>query len=313
MISLLSHRVVFVGGKGGVGRSTISAALGLAASRRGLRTVIAEMNGSETMADIFGRGPVGYAGGELRPGLHAVSITPSAAVEEYLVRQLKFRVLYNLVFGNRFIEPFMNAVLGLSDLISVGKVMDLEWMVDATRPSGLAWDLVVVDAPATGHSLSMLRTPRTMMDITRVGPLYQNARLIRDLLEDHRRTCFLGVSLAEEMPVQEMSEMVARLRAEVPIELTGIVVNGVRPRPFDGDELAAFRAFERWAARHHGPAEDAARTARRMVHRRARHEAQIRQLAATVDLPLVEVPLLPHGRRAEDLLDPIAIRLEPWL
>ena len=173
--SLFGRRVIVVLGKGGVGRSVVSASLALLAASQGLRPCIVEMNGAETMGSLFGGGPVGYAGRELRSGIWAQSITPTLAVEEYLVRTLRVRRIYDLVFKNRYVEPFMNGVMGLSDLISVGKVMDLEWLREdgSLGPNSLGsyrFAPVIVDGPATGHALTMLRSPQAMMDVTRAGP-----------------------------------------------------------------------------------------------------------------------------------------------
>ncbi len=296
-----------------MGRSTVAAALGLAASRTGRKTLIAEMNGAEEMSSVFGTAPVGYQGGELRPGLHAMSITAAESTEEYLVRSLKFRSVYNLVFRNRLVEPFMDAVLGLSDLISVGKILDLEWMPKKGKGGGPMWDLIIVDTPATGHGLSLLRTPQAMMDITRVGPLFHNAQLIHTLLTDPQRTCFLGVTLAEEMPVQETVELYGKLRSQVPISLTGLVVNATRPPLFSSAERALFPRMEAHADGHPGPLADGIRSARKRLASRERCETLLARLAREIDLPLTEIPLLSGKEDSDSFLEAIASPLLKWL
>ncbi|MEE2830060.1 MAG: ArsA-related P-loop ATPase [Myxococcota bacterium] len=296
--SLLDRRVLIVLGKGGVGKSVVSAALGLQAAQAGRRAVIAEMSGAESMATLFDREPVGYAGAALAENLTGLSICPSEAVEEYLIRMLKFRLLYEVVFRNRYIEPFMNGVMGLSDLISIGKVMDLEWSrADGTHgpdPQGPpAYDLVVVDSPSTGHGLSLLRSPQAIMDITRVGPLYSNARMIRDLLADKERCGVVLVTIAEEMVVNETIELAARLRNEVAIDIAGVVVNGLPPRLFESPEAEAcweeLRAFGSDAG---GRAAQAVADAERSLRDRQRAEDYIQLLRDQLELPIAEVPLL---------------------
>ena len=125
--SLFDRRVLFVVGKGGVGKSVVATALALQAVDQGLRVCIAEMNGAESTAALLGCPPVGYRPTPIAEGIEAISMSAEQATEEYLLRTLRFRKLYDLVFRNRYIEPFMNGILGLSDLTSVGKVMDLEW------------------------------------------------------------------------------------------------------------------------------------------------------------------------------------------
>jgi anion-transporting ArsA/GET3 family ATPase len=316
---LLEHRVIVVVGKGGVGKSVISGGLATAASRRGKRTIVAEMNGAETMAALFDGEPVGYEGGELAPLLHAMSIRPADAIEEYLVRMLRFRILYDVVFGNRFIAPFMNGVMGLSDLISMGKVMDLEWeRADGSHgeesDADRAWDLVVVDAPATGHGLSLLSSPKAMMDITRVGPLFNNARMIRDMLSDPARATVLLVTLAEDMPVSETIELARKLEERVDMAVSGVIVNGVPPALFPSPEAA-----ERWPevaakGRKLGSlAAAAVADAERLLRDRVRADRHIAHLRDELDLPLLEVPLLPRRDLDAAGLADIATHLEPWL
>ena len=298
MIELLDKRVVVVVGKGGVGKSVVSAALGLLAADRGMRTVVAEMGGAETMAALFDREPVGYEPGRVTENLHAMSITAQEATEEYLLRMLRFRLLYELVFRNRYIEPFMDGVLGLSDLISVGKVMDLEWeRADGSHGAAATgphrWDLVIVDAPATGHGLSLLRSPQAVMDVTRIGPMFSNSRTIRDLLADHDKTSVVVVTLAEEMPVSETIDLVGELRSSVDIHLAGLIVNGVPPRLFDTPEIeAAWPEVRERGRAAGGQAAGAVRDAERALRDRARADAHIKRLRDELGLPMAELPML---------------------
>jgi len=298
VIDLLDKRVVVVVGKGGVGKSVVSASLGLVAADRGMRTVVAEMGGAETMAALFDRDPIGYEPGRIAENLHAISVTPQQATEEYLMRMLRFRLLYELVFRNRYIEPFMNGVLGLSDLISVGKVMDLEWeRSDGSHGPAASgprrWDLVIVDAPATGHGLSLLRAPQAVMDVTRIGPMFNNSRMIRDLFADREKTSVIVVTLAEEMPVSETIELVAELRSSVDIHIAGVVVNGVPPALFETPEMKA-----RWPELRDrgkalgGQAAAAIRDAERALRDRARASKHIERLRRELQLPMAELPML---------------------
>ncbi len=317
MRELLDKRVLFVVGKGGVGKSVISAALASTAAAAGQRAIVAEMNGAETMAALFDHEPVGYEPRELAVRVHAISVTPAQATEEYLVRMLRFRLLYELVFRNRYIEPFMNGVLGLSDLISVGKVMDLEWeRTNGTHgPSAVGphrWDLVVVDCPATGHGLSLLRAPRAIMDLTRIGPMHANAKQIETLLADRERTAVVLVTLAEEMPVSETLELAADLRKHVDVEIAGVVVNGVPPKLFASPEAeAAWTDVREWGLTAGGQATAAVRDAERALRDRARAEKHIARLrAALPDLPLAEVPMLARRDLDAEALRTLGAHLE---
>jgi len=301
---LLERRVLFVLGKGGVGKSVVSASLGLLAASRGKKAIIAETAGAETMSALFDREPLGYTPGRLADGVQGLSIAPGPAVEEYLVRTLKFRLVYEMVFRNRFVEPFMNAVMGLSDLITVGKVMDLEWErvdgsfgPDAEGPR--KYDLVIVDSPATGHGLSLLHSPQAMMDVTRVGPLFNNARMIRDLVADDGKAAVVLVTLAEDMPVSETIQAATELRERGDVALAGIVVNGVTPAVFrDADSAAAWEQVRAQGLALGGDCAAAVRDTERSLRDRARAEKHIARLRTELGLPLVELPLL--GKRDLD-------------
>lgn len=206
---ILDRRVVFVTGKGGVGKTTVCAALGLWAARAGLRTIVTETSGARHLPGLFGKRSAGYAPVELAPGLSTLSITPEEAIEEYIVQQVKVRKIYELVFRNRVMGPFMDAVPGLHDAVQLGKVFDLQR--ETTAFGRRVWDLVIVDAPATGHGLTLLGAARSMMELTRRGPLHENNRIVDEVLSDPALTALLLVSLPEEMPVNETLELVARL------------------------------------------------------------------------------------------------------
>jgi len=312
--------VVFVFGKGGVGKSTIAATLGLcAAEHHGKRALIAEVNGAESMSTFFGTPPVGYAGRRLAPGLDGMTITPAEATEEYLVRMLRFRLLYETVFRNRFIAPLMDGILGLSDLISVGKILDLEWTradggfgPDGTGPH--RWDLVVVDGPATGHGLSMLRSARSIMEVAKVGPLFQNARQIRDLIADRSRFTVVLVTLAEDLPVSEALQAMDALDREVDVEVAAIVVNSVPPPLFpDPAHAALWSAIREEGVVLGGRAARAILDGERTLSERARADAQVERLRAAVSVPVVEVPRLPTRDLATDELRLLGPALGPLL
>jgi len=316
MMALFERRIIIVLGKGGVGKSVVAGTLGLHAASSGRKTLIAEMNGQETQAALWARPEVGYEGGALCGGLQAVSITPAGAVEEYLVRALKFRALYDLVFRNRYIEPLMNGILGLSDLCSIGKVMDLEWHrqsgdfgPEATGP--YQHDLIVVDAPATGHGLAMLRAPQAMMDITRGGPLFQNAQMIRDLLCDQGKCSVVLVTLPEELPVMETIEAASVLREQLHIDIAAVIVNAMPPQPADWDENQ-WNELQVLAEAEGGRAAAAIETVRRAQRKRARAEQLVTHLERELDLPLLALPELNDHPFGASSLQQLADLVETW-
>ncbi len=309
MTELLQRELLIVAGKGGVGKTAVTAALGLLAVERGRRAAMVEMSGAASLGRYFDLEEVGYGGREVRPGLHAFSISAPEAVREYLMRHIRFERLYDLVFGNRFIAPFMSGVLGLSDLISLGKVMDLGWEVDDEGER--RYDLLLLDAPATGHGLTMLRSARAMMDAARQGPLYNNARLVDELLSDPERAALVLVTLPEEMPVNETIQMARQVADEGLVRLAAVVVNGVPLLPLDPPEREAFSRFvDGPGARAGGQVGRALREVERLQAARRRAQREIDRLRAAVEVPMVEIPLLPTRNLAGEPLAELARFLE---
>ena len=237
MPGLGQRRVVLVSGKGGVGKTTISVALALAAAKQGKRVLLCETQGASRVPGLFGKPSKGYEPTQIATNVHALSITPAAAIEEYVLLQLHFQRLYKMVFRNRVMGPFVDAVPGLHDLVQLGKVWFAERDTHLGRPR---WDLIVVDAPATGHGLTMFGAPRAMMDLTVAGPFYENAKQIADLIEDTQRTALLLVAIPEEMPVRETIELYSRLGPMQGL-VGGVVLNEVRPAPVSAAVLDTAR------------------------------------------------------------------------
>ena len=278
MAGLFDKRLVFVMGKGGVGRTTVAASLGLAAARQGKRTIVCEVSQQERMSRAFRREGVGPSESELVPGLSAISIDPQAALEEYLRTQIRSRTLYSLLFSNRIFQYMAAAAPGVRELTTIGKIWELA-QLERTWGNEETYDFVVVDAPATGHGLGMLRTPRTFGDIARTGPVHRQAERIHSFVTDPRQTGVLVVALPEEMPVNETLEFRAKLREEMGMDLDAVVVNALYPERFSGPEADAIAEAE---AKLDGAGDHAERAALRAAlseHHRARAQrVQLRRL-----------------------------------
>jgi anion-transporting ArsA/GET3 family ATPase len=279
-------RVVLVTGKGGVGKTTVAAAFALAVARMGRRVLLCETAGSTAVPRLFGRVGKGYEPTEMAPNLWTMVITSEAAIEDYVVQQIRFRKLYQLVFRNRVMAPFVDAVPGLHDLIQLGAVWDAERKRERGRP---LWDLVVVDAPATGHGLTMLHAPRAMMDLTMGGPFHQNAKLVAELIEDPRRTSLLLVSLPEELPVNETLQLYQGLDDLQPL-VRGIVLNEVHPPPVPDPPVYRMHHDALLAGANPAGAEaiDLADAGLERITRQAVARARLSALGA----PVVDLPFL---------------------
>ena len=262
--ALLDKRLLFVTGKGGVGKSTVAIALGLLAARRGLRTIVAELASQERMQGLFRDDDTGeqFRELELAPGLFTISIDPQHAMEEYL--RVKAGPLGQALGSSRLFQAFAMATPGMRELLSIGKVWELAQLKRRTRGAA-AYDLVIVDAPATGHGVGLLRTPRTFAEIARVGPIAHQGQTIADTIADPEFTGVIAVATPEEMPVNETMTLADELaRDELPLDL--VIVNALYParfKPGEIAELAAALTRTRSALARSAPARGAVRACAR--------------------------------------------------
>ena len=294
MPSIFDRNLIYVTGKGGVGRSTVAGALGLAAAERGRRTIVCEVAEQGRLPGVFGRKLEGPVELELADGLFATSIDPEAALEEWLGTQVG-GALVRLLGQSSAFQYFVAAAPGARELVTIVKVWELAQRERWDRRAE-GYDLVIVDAPASGHGVGMLRTPKTYGDLARVGPIRKQADQVTRFLRDRRRTAYLAVALAEEMPVSETLEVDRALRENVGTGFGTIVVNGVYPRRFDKADVDRLAAA---AANGAAPAARAALRAARGEFSWARgQQGQLRRLrraaekAEVVTLPFLFAPEL---------------------
>lgn len=279
-MSLYSRRLVIVSGKGGVGKSTVSAAIGMASAGRGLRTLLIEVAAQERMSLLFDRGgPIGHHATPVYPGLDAISIDPQKALEEYLVSQLRVRAVVERMVANGAFGHVTAAAPGLRELVTLAKIRQL--LEDGRH------DLAVVDAPATGHGLGFLKVPRTFTRVARVGPVHARAAWVAEFLEDPVRTAVVLVTTAEELPVTETLEAIADIDGDR-VPFAGVIANAVVEPLFDAADAAALEPLH-----GSGDAAAAAAAARARVARAADQREQLSRLGTCLaELPYLFAPRL---------------------
>ena len=268
-----------------MGKTTVAAALGLVAARRGLRTILAEVAARDDVSRALGGD--GEHEEELAPGLHHISIDPQQAMEEYLTDQLPSRALAEVLTSSRTFAYLAAATPGMRELLTVGKVWDLA-QAERRTGGGRAYDLVILDAPATGHGVAVLTAPRTFAGVARVGRIARQSRTIDEMLSDPARTGVVAVARPEEMPVNETLALEDALRDGAGMTVDLVVANGLLPGRFSTGEAEALvaagdRPEIRAALRAHGHARSQ-RTQLRRLRRHAR--APVTTLPFSFDGPL---------------------------
>ena len=289
MTDLFDRRFLFVIGKGGVGKTTVSAALGLAAARRGKRVLIAMANAKERLSTLLEVAPVGPHNQPVTSTIDAVNMVPQHALEEYGLIVLKSRTLQRAIFDNRIVSALLRGTPGIEAWSMLGKAFfhTKETLADG-RPR---YDLVILDAPATGHGLDMLRVPRVILDVAPPGLLRREAEDAVALFRDPSRGGVVLVTLPEDMPVSETLELHTALRDELAMPVHALVVNQVLPRLFSADERDVVRSLGE-AVSASSPLATLARAGRGRVLREEVQEASLARLAAALPrLPRVELPM----------------------
>jgi anion-transporting ArsA/GET3 family ATPase len=306
MPGLIDKRLVVVTGKGGVGKTTVAASLGLLAARRGKRTMVCEVAEQERMSRAFGAKGVGYQESQLAEGLWAFSVDPERAKEEWLEFQLRSGTLAGVLGHSRIFQYLTAAAPGLAEFVTIGKVWELAQLQRKSARSS-PYDLVIVDAPATGHGLAMLQAPRTYADIARVGPIRRQALKIHDFLANPQATGVVVVALPEEMPVNETLELEERLRKEMNMKIDAVVANGLYPERFSADEAGTMASLDGRGS----PGARAALRAALAEHRWARTQrSQLRRLRREAKTEVITLPYLFEPELSLEDLEGLSIELE---
>ncbi|MDA8366744.1 MAG: ArsA family ATPase [Actinomycetota bacterium] len=304
-VDLIDRRLVFVTGKGGTGKTIVSSALALFAAERGKRVLVCEVDGKGDVAGFFEAGPTGFAERELAPGVFVMTMDTEASLREYLKLQLKVPVVGRIGPVAKAFDFVATAAPGVREILTVGKL--------CYEVRERHYDLVVVDAPASGHVIGQLAAPQAINELVRVGLVRTQTDWMLDILSDPAQTALVAVCTPEEMPVNETLELAARVRDETTVHLAAVVVNRVLPELFSQREEAVFEALRTPAAvgaldeatgGDVAPVLEAARLAVTMRRSRAVHLSRLRD-GIDAAVPLLYLPFMftrALGLRAARLL-----------
>jgi anion-transporting ArsA/GET3 family ATPase len=300
MSELLDLKLIFVTGKGGVGKTTVASALALFASSRGKRVLICEVDARGDVAGFYEAPPTGFQEKEILPGLFAMTMDTEASLREYLKLQLRIPVVGRIGPLAKAFDFVATAAPGVREILTVGKL--------CYEVRERAYDLVVVDAPASGHIIGQLSAPQAINNLVKVGLIRSQTDWMLEILSDPRTTGLVAVCTPEEMPVNETIELAERVRYETTVQLSAVVVNRVLPELFGRKEEEVFDALsstgptaelDELVEGDAGPVLNAARLAVTMRRTRSTHLVRLRE-GIDESVPMLYLPYLftrSHGLR----------------
>lgn len=297
-------RLVVVTGKGGVGKTTVAAAASLALARAGKDTVAAELSGQSRIPSLLGGTSSGRAGveAEVAPGLWTTTIDPEGALAEWAGQIVRPRAVLELAIRSRAFSGFVAAAPGASELISITKAWELS-SPERWAPGAKVHDVAVLDAPASGHGLGLLQSPRTYAEIARVGPIATQAREVDELLRDPQRCLIVTVAIPEETPVNEAGELASRLGERLGRGPSLVVMNSMVEGGLTEPEAEL--------ARRSAGAPAAIIAADRRLELTRRQESQLERLRELSPAPVVTLPSLGPAGATPDGVEMLAGILAP--
>jgi anion-transporting ArsA/GET3 family ATPase len=289
---LLQLRLIFVTGKGGVGKTTVAAGLSQLAAEHGKRVLVCEVDAKGDVTSLFDAAPTDFTPREIAPGIWSMSMDTEASLREYLKLHLRIPVMGRIGPLARAFDFVATAAPGVREILTVGKFC---WEVRESH-----YDLVVVDAPASGHVIGQLAAPQAINDLVKVGLIRSQTDWILEILSDPAQTGLVAVCTPEEMPVTETLELAHRVREETTVRMSAVVVNRVLPELFGQREEEIFEQLRAPETEHVlatraagdvAPVLEAARLAVTLRRTRSTHLQHL-QAGLPADLPVLLLPYL---------------------
>ncbi|MGH7857533.1 MAG: ArsA family ATPase [Candidatus Binatia bacterium] len=279
---IFDRRLLFVSGKGGVGKTITTAAIALWAFRRRKRVLVVELSPYGRLRELLGGPEPGPQPVEIQPHLEIVRIEPREALEDFLEGVLPFRALRQRLLQSSSFSILTAAAPGIEEFLVLARIVGFEALRTGLRRRP-RYDLIVVDAPATGHSLPLLSTARTLMEMMPLGPIGKMAQDVGAVLADPQRSATVIVTIPEEMAVNETIEITSEIHRSGAIALGPIVVNAVWPERFTAEEA-------RWLLSSTDGSDPLIAAGRYHVEKRRRADEHIARLRSELRVEPVILP-----------------------
>lgn len=289
--TLLDRRLLMFTGKGGVGKSTVVAAVAIEAARRGGRPLVVELGHRASMEPVFNVSGIGYEPKAVGRGVHAMNMDFQLALQDYITEHVRVQRLTKAILQNKALQRFFAAAPSVSEVATLNKLSALERETVDGKPK---WDPILVDLDATGHALMLLNTPNVMNRLVGQGPMRRLIDGFSELLRDPKRSVLSLVTLPRELVAQETKELYQKLRSEHDVPLGTLFVNQVPQLDVDAEAMAQLDAA-RGKAPEGGDEFAALNLLERHAERVERARVQIDALRNSVDLPMVELPVALAG------------------
>jgi anion-transporting ArsA/GET3 family ATPase len=310
-VHLLDHQLLFVTGKGGVGKTTIASALAILGSSLGKRTLLAELDGRHDICSLFSIPPSDGAIQEIQPGLYGLSVDTEVALREYLRIFARLPFIGRIGPLARIFDFVATAAPGVREILTIGKLTWEAGLEDPQRRGSSKWDLIVVDGTASGHIVGQLTAHRTIHEMVQVGLIREQTDGMAAILEDPNRTAVAVVTTPEEMPVVETIELLEKLEAESKTKAAAVIVNRALPELFTQSEEAVFGrmteadAIEIIRSRIGGEPAPYFEAARLAIGLRRTASENLHRLRESITVPTFYVPYVftaGYGLRATKLI-----------
>jgi hypothetical protein len=287
----LTQKLLFVVGKGGVGRSTCALSLAISFQKQGQKVLVVQWSLDDALSVRFGKASAGHKETEITPGISVMNFQAAEAIREYFVDHLGLKILHSLVIENKHVQKLIHAAPGIEELFFLGRILWLTELAEASR--GWSYDKIIVDAPATGHGMSLFTVAQAVAGFGMTGPLATECEKVTKLLMNSTRVGIVVTTLAEELPVEETAEFLPRIQKDLGRPPLCVFVNRSISKSIQGS-FEAIQA-ENWYLSFKGQlngsvSQEASDVLLRDLLKRNLFENRLIEICAPFDCPVIPLP-----------------------